>query len=149
MIGIPFSFYMLMLAEFFPNIITGGGARSGFSSVQFSCSVLSNSLQPLGPQHSRPPCPSPAPGAYPNSYPMSWWCHSTISSCVIPFSSCLQSFPASGSFQMSQLFESGGQSIGVSVSTLVLPVNTQDWSPLGGTGWVWVKNANGGWDVLL
>ena len=76
------------------------------------------------------------PGVYPNSCPLSRWCHPTISSSVIPFSSCLQSFPASGSFQMSQLFASGGQSIGVSASTLVLPVNTQDWSPLGWTGWI-------------
>ena len=83
-----------------------------------------------------PPCPSTTPGVYPNSCPLSWWCHSTIPSSVAPFSSCLQSFPASGSFQMSQLFASGGQSIGVSASTSVLPTNTQDWSPLGWTGWI-------------
>ena len=88
------------------------------------------------PQHARPPCPSPAPRVYPNSCPLSWWCHPTISSSVVPFSSCPQSFPASGSFQMSQLFTSGGQSIGVSASTSVLPMNTQDWSPLGWTGWI-------------
>ena len=102
-------------------------------SVQFSCSVMSDSLWPHGLQHARPPCLSPAPGAYPNSCPLSRWCHPTISSFVVPCSSCLQSFPASGSFQMSQLFASGGQSIGVSASTSVLPMNTQDWSPLGWT----------------
>ena len=106
------------------------------TSVQISCSVVSNSLQPHEPQHARPPCPSPTPRVYPNSCPLSQWCHPTISSSVIPFSSHLQSFPASGSFQMSQLFTSGGQSIGVSVSASVLPMNTQDWSPLGWTGWI-------------
>ena len=111
-----------------------------FSSVQFSHSVLSYSLQPHGLQHSRPPCPSPALGVYQNSCPLSRWCHPNISSLLICFSSCLQSFPASGSVQMSQLFESGGQSIGVSASTLVLPVNTQDWSPLGWTGWISLKS---------
>ena len=105
-------------------------------SVQFSHSVVSDSLQPHGLQHTRPPCPSPTPGAYPNSCPLSQWCHPTISSSVIPFSSCPQSFPASGSFQMSQLFTSGGQTIGVSASTSVLPMNTRDWSPLGRTGWI-------------
>ena len=84
-------------------------------------------------QHSRPPCPSPTPGVYSNSCPLSWWFHPTISSSVVPFSSCLQCFPASDSFQMSQLFASGGQSIGVSASTSVLPMNTQDWFPLGWT----------------
>ena len=107
-----------------------------FSSVQFSHSVMSNSLQPHGLQHARPPCPSPTPEVYSNSCPLSQCCHPTISSYVIPFSSCLQSFPASGSFPMSQFFSSGGQSIGVSASTSVLPVNTQDWSPLGWTGWI-------------
>ena len=87
-----------------------------FSSVQFSCSVMSDSLWPHGLQHTRPPCPSPTPGIYSNSCPLSRWCHPTISSSVIPFSSRLQYFPASGSFQMSQLFASGGQSIGVSAS---------------------------------
>ena len=104
------------------------------SSVQFSHSVMSDSLQPHGLQHTRPPGPSPTPGVHPNACPSSWWCHPTISSSVIPFSSCLQSFQASGSFLMSQLFESGGQSIGVSASTSVLPMNIQDWSPLGWTG---------------
>ena len=110
-----------------------------FSSVQFSHSVMSDSLWPHELQHARPPCPSPTPGVYPNSCPwiqlMNWWCHPTISSSVIPFSSCLQSLPASGSFQMSQFFASGGQSIGVSASRSFLPMNIQDWLPLGWTGW--------------
>ena len=106
-----------------------------FSSVQFSCSVVSDSLWPHGLQHARPPCPSPVPRVYSNLCPLSRWCHPTTSSSVIPFS-CLQSFPASGSFQMSQFFVSGGQSIGVSASTSVLPVNIQDWFPLGWTGWI-------------
>ena len=103
--------------------------------VQFSHSVMSDSLQPHESQHPRPPCPSPTPGIYSNSCPLSWWCHPTISSSVVPFS-CPQSFPVSGSFQMSQLFTSGGQSIRVSASTSVLQMNTQDWSPLGWTGWI-------------
>ena len=107
-----------------------------FSSVQFGRSVVSNSLRPHEPQHARLPCPTPTPGVYSNPYPSSWWCHPTISSSVVPFSSCPLSFPASGSFQMSQFFESGGQSIGVSASTSVLPMNTQDWSPLGWIGWI-------------
>ena len=106
------------------------------SSVQFSRSVVSNSLQPHESQHTRPPCPSPTPGVHPNPCPLSQWCHPAISSSVIPFSSCPQSLPASGSFPMSQLFTSGGQRIGVSASTSVLPMNTQDWSPLGWTGWI-------------
>ena len=105
-------------------------------SVQFSHSVVSDSLQPHGLQNARPPCPSPTPRVHSNSCPLSRWCHPTISSSVIPFSSRLQSFPASGSFKMSQLFPSGGQSIGVSASASVLPKNTQDWSPLGWTGWI-------------
>ena len=100
-------------------------------SVQFSRSVISNSLQPRGLQHARPPCPSPTPGIYSNSCPSSQWCHPTISFSFIPFSSRLQSFPASGSFQISQFFASGGQSIGVSASASVLPINIQDWFPLG------------------
>ena len=107
-----------------------------FSSVQFSCSVVSDSLQPQGLQHTRPPRPSPTTGAYSDSCPLSRWCHPTISSSVVPFSSCLQSFPASGSFPMSQLFASGGQSIGVSASASVLPINIQDRLPLGWTGWI-------------
>ena len=102
---------------------------------QFSRSVMSDSFRPHGPQHARPPCPSLTPGVYSNSCPLSWWCHPTISSSVIPFSSCLQSFQASGSVQMSQFSGSGGQSIGVSISTSVLPMNIQDWYPLGWTGW--------------
>ena len=103
--------------------------------VQFSCSVMSESVTPW-PQHARPPCPSPTPRVYLNSCSLSQWYHPTISSSVIPFSSSPQSFPASGSFQMSQLFVSGGQTTGVSASTSVLPMNTQDWSPLGWTGWI-------------
>ena len=105
-------------------------------SVQFSRSVVSDSLWPYESQHVRPPCPSPTPRVHPNPCPLSWWFHLTISSSVIPFSSCPQSFPASGFFQMSQLFTSGGQSIGVSASESVLPMNTQNWSPLWWTGWI-------------
>ena len=94
------------------------------SSVQFSCSVVSDSLWPHEPQHTRPPCLSPIPGVYPNPCPLSPWCHPAISSSVIPFSFCPQSFPASGSFQISQFFTSDGQSIGVSASASVLPMNT-------------------------
>ena len=104
--------------------------------VQFSHSIVSDSLQPHEPQHARPPCPSPTPRVHSNSYPLTRWCHLTISSSVVPFSSRLQSFPASGSFQMSQLFTSSGQSTGVSASTSVLPMDTQDWSPLEWTGWI-------------
>jgi len=109
-------------------------ASSPISSVQLSCSVVSNSLRPHEPQHARPPCPSPTPRVHPNPGPLSQWCHPTISSSVVPFSSCPQFFPASGSFPMSQLFTSGGRSIGVSASGS--PSNTQDWSPLGWTGWI-------------
>ena len=112
----------------------------GFRFNSLSCSVMSDSLQPHGVQYTRPPCPSPTPRVYPDSCPLSWWCYPTISSSVLPFFSHLQSFPASGSFQMSQLFMSGGQSIGVSASTSVLPMNTQDWSPLGWTGWISLKS---------
>ena len=103
-------------------------------AIQFSCSVVSNSLRPHESQHARPPCPSPTPGVYPNPCPSRRWCHPTISSSVSPFSSCPQSFPALGSFPVSQLFTWGGQSTGVSASASVLPMNTQDWSPLGWTG---------------
>ena len=108
----------------------------GFLSgpVQFSRSVVSDSLQPHGLQYTRPPCPSPTPRVNSNSCPLSQWCHPTISSSVICFSSCLQSFPPSGSFQMSQLFTSGGQSIGVSASASVLQMNIQDWFSLGWIG---------------
>ena len=105
-------------------------------SVQFSHSVMSNSLWPHGLQHARLSCPSPIPRVYSNSCPLSGWCHLTISSSIVPFSSCLQSFPASGSFPMSLLFPSGGQCIGVSASTSVLPMNIQEWTPLGWTGWI-------------
>ena len=105
-----------------------------FSSVQFSCSVMSSSLWPHGLQHARIPCPSPTPSAYSNSCPSSWWCQPTISSSVVPFSSHLQSFPVSGSFQTNQFFASGGQSIGASAS--FLPMNIQDWFPLGWAGWI-------------
>ena len=105
-------------------------------SVQFSGSVVSYSLRPHESQHARPPCPSPTSGIYPNSCPSSQWCHQAIPSSVIPFSSCPQSLLASGSFPMSQLFTRGGQSIGVSALTSVLPMNTQYWSPLGWTGWI-------------
>ena len=106
------------------------------SSVQFSCSDMSYSLWPHEPQHARPLCPSPTPWVHPNLCPSSRWCHPTLSSSVVPFPSCLQSFPVSGSFQMSQLFAWGGQSIGVSPSTSVLSMNTHDWSLLGWTGWI-------------
>ena len=105
--------------------------NSAFFIVQFS-----DSLKPHELQHARPPCPLPIPGVYPNSCPLSWWYHPTISFSVVSFSSCLQSFPASGSSQMSQFFTSGGQGIGVSASASVLPMNIQDWFPLGWTGWI-------------
>ena len=114
-----------------------GCCPSWFSSVQFSSVAQScPTLRPHEPQHARPPCLSPTPGVHPNSCPLSWWCNPTISSSLVPFSSCFQSFQASGSFQMSQLFASGGQNIGVSASTSVLPMNTQDWFPLRWTGWI-------------
>ena len=106
------------------------------SSVHLSHSVVSDSLWPHESQHTRPPCPSPTPGVYPNSCPSSRWCHPAISSSVVPLSSCPQSFPALGSFPMSQLFTSGGQSIGLSASASVLPMNIQGWFPLGWTGWI-------------
>ena len=107
-----------------------------FHSVQFSHSVVSDSLRPHGLQHARLPCASPTPGACSNSCPSSQWCHPTISSSVVTFFSCLQSFPASGSFPVSQFFASGGQSIGVSASASVLPMNIEDWFPLGLTDWI-------------
>ena len=110
--------------------------KSQFTSVQFSRSVMSDSLRPHESQHTRPPCPSPTPGVHPNSCASSRWCHPAILSSFVPFSSCPQSLPASGSFPMSQLFAWGGQSIGVLASASVLPMNTQDWSPLGWTGWI-------------
>ena len=103
-----------------------------FSSIAQSCLTL----RPHESQHARPPCLSPTPGVHPNPWPSSQWCHPTFSSSVVPFFSCLQSFPASGSFPVSQFFTPGGQSIGVSASAPVLPMNIQDWSPLGWTGWI-------------
>ena len=117
------------------NINTGQCNYKWFSFLSFQFSSVAQSLRPHG-LHARPLCPSPTPRVYSNLCPLSRWCHPTISSFVIPFSSCLQSFPALGSFQMSQFFASGGRSIGVSASTSVLPKNTQDWSPLGWTGWI-------------
>ena len=116
--------------------ILGCATWTDLERIQFSHSFVSDSLQPHGLQHIRPPCLSPTPRVHSNSCPLSQWCHPTISSSVISVSSCLQSFPASGSFQMSQYFPSGGQSIGISASTSVPPMNTQDWSPLGWTGWI-------------
>ena len=107
-----------------------------YYSVQFSHSVVSNSLPPHESQHTRPPCPSPTPGVHPNSCALSRWCHPAISSSVIPFSLCLQSLPASETFPMSQLFAWGGQSIGVSASASVLPKKSQGWSPSEWTGWI-------------
>ena len=104
--------------------------------VQFSCTVVSDSLQPHELQHASPPFPSPTPGVHSNSCPSSQWCHLAISSSVIPFSSCPQSLPSSESFPMNQLFAWGGQSTGVSALASFLPKNTQDWSPLGWTGWI-------------
>ena len=112
------------------------GRFSSFNSVQFSYSVISDSLWPHESQHARPPCPSPTPAVHSDSSPSSRWCHPAISSSVVPFSSCPQSLTASGSILISQLFASGGQSTRVSASGSVLPMNTQDWSPLGWTGWI-------------
>ena len=109
---------------------------SDFSSVQFSRSVVPDSLQPHGSKHARPPCPSPSPGVHSDSRPSNHWCHPAISPSVIPFSSCTQSLPASGSFPMSQVFTWGSQSIGVSASASILPKNTQDWAPSEWTGWI-------------
>ena len=113
---------------------TVSGKENFQQRVQFSCSVVSDSLWPQGLQHARPPCPSPTPGIYSDSWSLSWWYHPTISSSVVPFSSRLQSFLASEFFQMSQFFASGGQSIAVSASASDLPMNIQDWFPLGWTG---------------
>ena len=112
------------------------GVENKFSSVQFSRSVVSDSLRHHESQHARPPCPSPTPGVHSDSCPPSQWCHPAISSSVVPFSSCPQSLPASESFPMSQLFAWGGQSTGVSASVSILPMNTRDWTPLGWTGWI-------------
>ena len=132
---------MVWSSSWFLTKVTSPGPRMlhilhWSSSVQFSHSVVSNSVRPHEPQNTRPPCPSPTLRVHPNACPLSQWCHPTISSSVIPFSFCPQSFPALGSFQMGQLFALGGQSIVVSASTSVLPINTQDWFPLGWTGWI-------------
>ena len=126
------SYWASLVAQLVKNL----PAIQEIRSDQISRSVVSDSLRPHESQHTRPPCLSPIPGVHSDSRPSSQSCHSTNSSSVIPFSSCLQSFPASGSFPMSQFFTSGGQSIGVSASTSVLPMNTQDRSPLGLTGWI-------------
>ena len=126
--------YAFSVWNFTSLILSIFSLNSAFS-VQFSCSVVSDSFLPHGLQYARLPCPSTSPEAYSDSCPSSQWCHPTISFSVIPFFSSLQSFPASGSFPMSQFFESGGQSIGVSASS-VLPMSIQDWSPLGWTGWI-------------
>ena len=110
--------------------------KSQFSSIQFSPSVVSDSLRPHVSQHARPPCPSPTPGVYSNSCPLSRWCHPAITSSAVPFSSCPQSLPASGFFPMSHLFARGGKSIGGSASASVLPMNMQELSPSGWTGWI-------------
>ena len=118
------------------DIFTTGHSVMFSQLVQFSHSVVFDSLRPHESQHTRPPCPSPTPGVYSNSCPLNWWCHLTISSSVILFSSCPQSFPTSGSLQLSQHFASGGQNIGVSALASFLPMNTKDWIPLGWTGWI-------------
>ena len=118
------------------QIPSAGVVSTVFISIHFNHSVVPNSLLPHGLQYTRLPCPLPTPGAYSNSCPLSWWCHPTSSSSVIHFSPFLQSFPASGSFPMSQFFTSSGQSIAVSASASVFPMNIQDWFPLGCTGWI-------------
>ena len=128
------SFFISFIYLIFRNqTVIVNTKESHFSSVAQSCPTL---CDPMDCSTHSPPCPSPTPGAYSNSCPLSRWCHRTISSSVIPFSSCLQYFPALGSFPMSQLFASGGQSIGASASASVLPVSIQDWFPLGWTGWI-------------
>ena len=121
---------------FVPSLTSCVLNNSSADSVQFSCSVVSDSLQRHELQQVSPPCPSPTPGVHSNSCAASWWCHPAISPSIVPFSFCPQSLPESGSFPISQLFPWGGQTIGVSASASVLPVNTQDWFPLGCTGWV-------------
>ena len=133
-------FLCLLIVPLLHSVLLSSTVLLVYLSILFSHSVMSNSLQPHGLQHARPPCPSPTPGVCSNSCPLSRWCHPTISSSVVPFSFCPQSFPASGSFQMSRLFTSDGQSIGVSASASVLSVNIQDWFPLGLTGWISLKS---------
>ena len=134
-----FPILFLLLSSTLQLTLGGSALQSiswiGFSSVQFSRSVVSDSLWPHEPQHARPPCPSPSPGVHSDSRPSSRWCHPAIASSVIPFSSCPQSLPASESFPLSQLFAWGGQSTGVSALASCLPKNTQGWSPLEWTGW--------------
>ena len=134
-----FPILFLLLSSTLQLTLGGSALQSiswiGFSSVQFSRSVVSDSLWPHEPQHARPPCPSPSPGVHSDSRPSSRWCHPAIASSVIPFSSCPQSLPASESFPLSQLFAWGGQSTGVSALASCLPKNTQGWSPLEMTGW--------------
>ena len=125
--------FKLPIRQLVTELTDYDSSTTSFSSVHFSCSVVSYSLRPQGLQHARLSCPSPASGAYSNSCPSHRWCHPTISSSVVPFSSCLQSFPASGSFPMSQFFASGTR---VSASASVLPMNVQDWFPLGWTRWI-------------
>ena len=120
----------------FSGIRNKVGNRYQIRSGQISCSVVSNSLRPHESQHTRPPCPSPTPGVHLDSCPLSQWCHPAISSCVVPFSSCPQSFPASESFPMSQLFPWGGQSTGVSAWASFLPKKSQGWCPSERTGWI-------------
>ena len=126
------------LFSFFSNMLflSAGSSRLTFHRLQFSHSVMSDSLRPHESQHVRPPCPSPSPGVHSNSHPSSWWCHPAISSSVISFSSCPQSLLASESFPMSQLLTWGSQSTGISALASVLPMNTQGWSPLEWTGWI-------------
>ena len=133
-----FSLNMRALGGFILNLLFNSKWLCSLwgSKNQFIYSVVSNTLRPEGLQHTRLPCPSPTTGVCSNSCPLSWWCHPIISSSVVPFSSHLQSFQASGSFPMSQLFATGGQSIGISASASILPMNMQDWFPLGWTGWI-------------
>ena len=132
-----------------PGILQARTLEWGAIAFSVSHSVMSKSLWPHGLQHTRLPCPSPNPETCSNSCPSSQWCHPTISSSVIPFSSCLQSFPASGSFPVSQFFALDGQSIGVSTSASVLPLNIQDWFPLGWTGWISLQPKEGTLKSLL
>ena len=136
----PFWNCMFNVVPTFRHITPLAGKRNGHQSVQFSRSIVSNSLRPHELQHARPPCPSPTPRVHPNSCPSSQWCHPAISSSVVPFSSIPQSLPASESFPMSQLFTWGGQSTGVSALASVLPKNTQDWCPLDWTGWIFLQS---------
>ena len=136
--GVQVYFWLSIIVLYIPR----SGIAWSYGSVQFSFSVVSNSLWPHGLQHARPPCPSPTPGVHSNSCPSSRWCHSTISSSIVPFSFCLQSFPASGSFSMSQFFASGGQStrVSASASASILPMKILDWFPIGLTGFICLQS---------